>query len=155
DLHERRPPARLHGQGPRMKGMFSSSVPARWFYYNREEPRVRYLPEADVLVFIGDSQVTVRPFNLAEEFERAGKDYLLIPSQPQPGGKPGPPFRYQIEAKAKAGPTYTREKGPAGMTVSAGGEVNWSFPPGQTGRTPVIVSVKTSAGTEVFHTFAL
>lgn len=59
-----------------LTGMNGSSVPYRWFLHNREEARVRYLPDANVLAFLpmNDKEIVVRPFNLMEELEKEGKD---------------------------------------------------------------------------------
>ena len=142
-----------------MSGMNGSSVPLRWFLINREEPRIRYLPEADVVVFLpmNDKQIVVRPMNLLNELEKAGHDYLFVLSQPKLHGKAGGVYHYQMEVKSKSGGvTYQLEKGPDGMTVSAGGELRWNIPPNQAGKsTPVIISVKNAGGKDIFHTFDL
>jgi hypothetical protein len=141
-----------------LEKMDSSSMAPRWYNF-QGEPRVRYLPGANLLVFLpaGEKQVVVRPFNLIEELEKAGKDYVFILSQPRTHFRAGGTFAYQLEVKSKSvGVTYKLEQGPDGMTVSAGGEVRWNVPAGQAGKTvPVIVTVSNASGKEVFHTFEI
>jgi mono/diheme cytochrome c family protein len=142
-----------------MQGMNRASGPTSWFLFNREEARVRFLPDANLLVFLpmDDKQIVVRPFDLMRELEKDGKEYLFLPSRPKTHAKAGTLFVYQIEVKSKsAGVTYKLENGPEGMTASAGGEVRWNVPPGQAGKTtPVIISVKNAGGKESLHTFDL
>jgi hypothetical protein len=142
-----------------MQGMNRASGPTSWFLFNREEARVRFLPDANLLVFLpmDDKQIVVRPFDLIDELKKDGKDYLFVPSLPKTHAKAGGLFVYQIQAQSKpAGFTYKLENGPEGMTVSGSGEVRWNVPAEQAGKTaPVIVSVKNAAGKEVFHTFDL
>jgi hypothetical protein len=139
--------------------MNSSSDPTRW-YHTRGEPRIHYLPDQHLLAMLTDTQVVVRPFNLIEELEKGGKEYLFVLSQPKTHVKSGSVFQYQMDVKSKsAGIAYKLEKGPDGMTVSGSGEVRWNVPQNQTGiatpATPVIISVKNAAGKELFHTFDL
>jgi PQQ enzyme repeat len=142
-----------------LQRMNSSSMPSRWFYFDREEPRIRYLPEANVVAILpmDDKQVVVRPLNLIEELGKDGKEYLFVLSQPKTIAQVGSLYTYQMEVKSKsAGVAYKLEKGPEGMTVSGAGEVRWNVPPAQEGKsTPVIVSVKNTGGKELFHTFDL
>jgi hypothetical protein len=142
-----------------LQGMNSSSIPFRWFYFNREEPRLRYLPETNVVAILAmdDKQIVVRPFDLIHELDKEGKEYLFVLSQPKTRAKTGSLFSYQMEAKSKSvGVAYKLEKGPEGMTVSGGGEVRWNVPPDQAGKTaPVIINVKNGGGKELFHTFDL
>jgi hypothetical protein len=142
-----------------LRGMNTSSVVERWFLFNRTEARIHYLPQAHLLAFLtaDDKRIVVRPFNLIEELEKEGKEYLFVVSQPKTHVKAGGVYQYQMEVKSKsAGVSYKLEKGPDGMTVSGGGEVRWNVPQNQSGKaTPVIISVKNATGKELFHTFDL
>ncbi len=142
-----------------LQGMSDSDMNVRWFYVNREEPRIRYLPEAKVMAFlpIGDSQVVVRRCDMDGELDADGKEYLFALSQPTTHARAGSAYAYQMEVKSKSpGVTFKLEKGPDGMTVSNEGQVRWKIPPAQAGKTtPVIVSVKNAAGKEMFHSFDL
>ena len=142
-----------------MKDMNKPSSPTSWFLFNREEPRIRYLPQVNALAFlpVGDKQIIVRPFNLMESLEKEGKEYLFVLSQAPTHVKAGGVYQYQMDVKSKsAGVTYKLEKGPEGMTVSSGGEVRWNVPQDEEGKSkPIIINVKSAAGKELFHTFDL
>jgi hypothetical protein len=142
-----------------LEGMNSSSMRTRWFLIDRAEPRIHYVPEANVAAILpmNNKQVVVLPLNLIDELEKQGQEYLFVLSLPKTHVKAGGPFAYQMAVKSKsAGVTYKLDKGPEGMTVSSGGEVRWNAPSTQVGKThPVIVTVSNASGKEVFHTFEI
>jgi mono/diheme cytochrome c family protein len=139
-----------------LERMDGSSHPPNW-YNVQAEPCVRYLPRANLLVFVRqvEKQVVVRPFDLTAELARAGKDYLFVVSVPKTHARAGGTFVHQLDVRSKAGGvTYKVEKGPAGMTVSPGGEVRWQVPADHAGKTePVILGLRDAAGTEAVHSF--
>ena len=140
-----------------LQGMNGSSMPPRWFLFDRAEPRIRYLPGANLLAFIpqGDKQIVVRPFDLMSELDKGGQDYLFILSPPKTRVKAGETYSYRPEVKSKAGGLkYKLESGPDGMTVSGSGELRWDAPAAQAGKTaPVILTIRDAAGKELFHSF--
>jgi hypothetical protein len=142
-----------------MQGMNASSDPYRWFLSDSEEARVRYLPEGNVLVLLAmnDRQIIVRPLNLMEELNKAGKEYLFVLSQPSTHAKAGTEYQYQMDVKSKsAGITYKLESAPEGMRLSSRGELRWSVPTTAAGKSiPVIINVKNASGKELFHSFDL
>ena len=136
--------------------MNSSSVTHRWYNF-QGEPRIHYLPRANLLVFLrqDNKQIVVRPFDLMNELDKAGQDYLFVLSPPKTRAKAGAAYVYRMDVKSKAGGvTYKLESGPDGMTVSGAGEVRWDVPAAPTGKSvAVIVNVRDAAGKELFHSF--
>jgi mono/diheme cytochrome c family protein len=141
---------------PALQGMSSSTLSTRWGQF-AGEPRINYLPAAHLLVFVreGNKQIVVRPFNLIEELEQGGRDYLFVQSQPKTRAKRGSDYVYPLDVKSKAGGvTFRLEKGPEGMTVSPAGELRWNATPPSTEKAAsVIVHISNAAGTELFHSF--
>ena len=139
-----------------LAGMNSSSVTHRWYNF-QHEPRVRYLPRANLLVFLrqDNKQIVVRPFDLMSELDKTDQDYLFILSPPRTRVKAGETYAYRLDVKSKAGGLkYKLESGPDGMTISGGGEVRWDAPAAQAGKSAaVIINVRDAAGKEVFHSF--
>ncbi len=139
-----------------LERMDSSSHPPNWYNFHAE-PCIRYLPRANLLVFVrqAEKQVVVRPFDLTAELERRGKDYLFVLSVPKTRARSGSLYLHQLDVRSKAGGmTYKIEKGPAGMTVSPGGELRWEVPPDHDGKAEaVILGLRDSAGTEAVHSF--
>jgi serine/threonine protein kinase len=123
------------------------------------EPRVRYLPSANVLLTLpeGNDRVVMRPFNLLRELGRAGGDYLFVLSRPDRFVAGGSAFRYQMDVRSRAaGPRCTLEAGPPGMTVGDDGLVRWAVPrPARTTRVRATVLVRSASGKEVRHGFGL
>jgi serine/threonine protein kinase len=142
-----------------LAGLDSDPVTTHWFLVRHDEPRVRYLPDAHLLVFLpeGNRQVVVRPFNLIDELNKSGQEYLFVTSLPKTRARAGAPYTYQMEVQSRAGGvTFKLHNGPAGMTVSDQGELRWDVPPGEAGKSEsVIVEVRNAAGKPVTHSFQL
>jgi mono/diheme cytochrome c family protein len=138
--------------------MTSSSMSPRWGQF-AGEPRVHYLPTANVLVTLPESndRVVLRPLNLREQLQRSGQDYLVVLSKPDTRVVAGATFAYPMDVLSKSGGLrYKLEAGPEGMTVSAAGVVRWlapDHPPAQPIR--VIITVSSASGKEVQHAFDL
>jgi hypothetical protein len=142
-----------------LRGMASGIVYSHWFLVNHDEPRVRYLPDAQLLVFLptDNQRVIIRPFHLIDELNKTGKDYLFVTSLPKTRARAGGLFTYRMEVISKAaGVTFKLEAKPAGMTISEEGELRWKVPAGQAGQlVPVTVTVTNAAGTSVLHPFKI
>jgi Protein kinase domain len=142
-----------------LQGMASDPVYTHWFLVKHAEPRVHYLPDAHLFVFLpeGNRQVVVRPFNLTDELEKAGQDYLYVTSLPRTRVRPGAQYTYRMDVKSKPGGLeFKLGTAPQGMTVSDEGELRWDVPPGEAGRSrDVIVNVSNAARKEVVHAFKI
>ena len=123
------------------------------------DKRVHFIPGAKLIITIPQTndQLVLHRFDIEEALEKSGIDYLLVTSQPPLSAKKGAAFTYQVVAKAKKGGLKFRlESGPAGMVVSAAGELRWSVPAGTADKdVSIIVTVSDAAGQETFHTFSL
>ena len=123
------------------------------------EPRVHYLPSANVLVNLPESndRVVLRPLNLLEALNQSGQDYLFVLSRPDRHVAAGAVFTYRIDVKSKAGsPRYKIESGSEGMTVSSAGVVRWRVPERPDSRlVRVILTIRSASGKEVQHAFDL
>jgi hypothetical protein len=138
--------------------MTGSSLNSRWGLF-RDQPRVHYLPSANVLVNLPESgdRLVLRPLDLIEALNQSGQDYLVVLSRPDPTVAAGATFTYGMDVRSKAGGLrYTLESGPEGMTVSQAGEVRWKAPERADGRpVRVIITVRSASGKEVQHAFDL
>jgi hypothetical protein len=138
--------------------MTSSSLNSNWGYVGGE-PRAHYLPTANVLLTLPESndRVVVRPLDLMEALDRSSEDYLFVASVPRTRVATGSTYVYRLDARSKAGGvTYKLESGPKGMTVSPAGELRWDVPARQDGKVPrVVVSVRSASGKEALHSFEI
>jgi hypothetical protein len=129
-----------------------------WAYFG-EEPRVRYLPEFNLVLTIPKSNdmVIARRFDLAGTLKKSGTDYLVVTSAPRLEVVTGQNFTYTLEVLSKAGGVkYTLDAAPDGMTVSQEGKIAWKVGPRPAdGRAPVIVSIRDANGQETAHAFTL
>ena len=136
-------------QDDALAGMNGSSVTHRWYNF-QHEPRIHYLPRANLLVFLrqDNKQIVVRPFDLIAELDRTGQNYLFVLSPPKTHTTAGEPYAYRLDVKSKSGGLkYKLESGPDGMTISGSGEVRWDVPAAQKGKTvAVVVSVPRRRG---------
>ncbi len=138
--------------------MTGSSLNSNWVRVNNE-PRVHYLPSANVLVDLPESndRVVLRPLNLMEELKRSVKDYLFVLSRPDKHVAAGTMFTYRMDIRSKESIAGCRlESGPEGMTVSSSGTVRWQAP-ARTDRHParVIITIQSASGKEFQHSFDL
>jgi hypothetical protein len=135
-----------------------SMLNSQWGYVNGE-PRIHYLPSANVLVNLPESndRVVVRHLNLIEALNHSGQDYLFVLSRPDRQVPAGSTFTYHMDVKSKAdGLHYKVESGPEGMTVSSAGVVRWRVPD-RPNHQPVrvIITITSASGKEVQHVFDL
>jgi serine/threonine protein kinase/mono/diheme cytochrome c family protein len=138
--------------------MTGSSLNSNWVRVNNE-PRVHYLPSANVLVNLPESndRVVLRTLNLMEELKRSGQDYLFVLSRPDKHVAAGSTFTYRMDLRSKESIVGCRlESGPEGMTVSNSGTVRWTAP-ARPDRHParVIVTIQSASGKEYQHSFDL
>lgn len=121
--------------------------------------RVWLVPDAKVLVTLPATRdaVHLTRFDLDEALEKAGTDYLFVVSDPPTGIRRGGRYAHQLVVKSKRGRIRCKlDSGPAGMTVTAAGGVEWQVPADFAGETAtVIVSVADASGQEVFKSFTI
>jgi hypothetical protein len=123
------------------------------------DQRYHFIPDAQLLVTIPSTmdRLVLRKLNLADALDKSGIDYLFVASAPPPFAALGGDYSYPIQVKSKKGGLkYRVEAGPAGMKVSATGNVTWMVP-GDLGdrQADVIITISDSSGQEIFHTFKL
>jgi hypothetical protein len=126
----------------------------------RPEQRIFFVPAANVIASVGagNNQVHLRRFNVVEALDSAGIDYLFVSSTPPAEAVRGKIFSYKVEVMSKAGGVeFKLASGPANMTVNAKtGVVAWQVPAAfKEEEFKAIVSVKDSAGQEIFHSFTV
>jgi hypothetical protein len=122
------------------------------------DKRVHFMPNANVLITIPYSNdgLVIRKFDVGQELDRSGIDYLFVTSAPVTEAVKGETYRYAITAKSKRGSVrFKLESGPEGMTVSDKGEVTWAVPADAESREDVIITVSDASGQETFHTYAV
>jgi hypothetical protein len=138
--------------------MTGSMLNSGWGHINGE-PRIHYLPSANVLVNLPESndRVVVRPLNLIDALNQLGQDYLFVLSRPDRQVAAGSTFTYRLDVKSKAGGLrYKVESGPEGMTVSSAGIVRWRAPDRPDPQPiRVILTIRSASGKEVQHAFDL
>jgi hypothetical protein len=141
-----------------IEAMTSSGTGSNWGHF-RGEPRIHYLPTANALVNLPETNgcVVVRPFDLIAALAQSGQDYLVVLSRPEPRVTAGTTFTYSMDVRSKAGGLrYTLESGPEGMTVSDAGVVRWKSPERLRGKPPrVIITIRSASGKECQHAFDL
>ena len=120
--------------------------------------RAYLLPRLEVLITLPDSnnEVVMRRFRLAELLKEAGREYLLVNSQPPlTTAKLGQTWTYASQVlSSQGGLKYTLDSPPARMQVSAAGVVTWTpekRPLG--GRVSCTLEVTDAQGTVVKHPF--
>jgi hypothetical protein len=138
--------------------MTGSMLNSGWGHINGE-PRIHYLPSANVLVNLPESndRVVVRALNLIEALNQLRQNYLFVLSRPDKQVAAGGTFTYRMDVKSKAGSLrYKIESGPDGMTVSPAGVVHWRAPERADPQpVRVIVTIRSASGKQVQHAFDL
>jgi S1-C subfamily serine protease len=121
--------------------------------------RVWLIPDAKLLVTLPPSQDSVNliRFDLDEVLENTGYDYLFVTSELPTDATKGGLFTHQMIVKSKKGGVKCKlDSGPAGMSVTEAGWIEWRVPANFTGdSTAVIVSVTDASGQEVYQTVTL
>lgn len=82
--------------------MTGSSLNSNWGHI-KGEPRAHYLPSANVLVNLPESndRVVLRPLNLMEELKRSGQEFLFVLSRPDEHVAAGSMFTYRMDIRSK------------------------------------------------------
>ncbi len=120
------------------------------------DQRYFLVPDAKLLVILSSSndKLFLHSFDVDEELEKSGIDYLFVASRP-PAALFGKPFSYPIEVKSrKGGVKYKLESGPDGMKVAADGKLTWAVPR-DAEPASVLLTISDASGREVFHNFTL
>ncbi len=122
-------------------------------------PRWIYLPTQNLFATLGidDQHVYLRRFNLKQQMDASGSDYLWVVSKPESVAITGKAYHYVLETLSKSnGLNFKLESGPKQMTLSKSGRITWTprtRPIG--GMVEVIVSVSNRSGLEAFHAFTI
>jgi hypothetical protein len=122
------------------------------------EKRLFYYPRSGLLVTLAGSKdrLILRRVELAEQLEKSDTDYLVVVSRP-PLAKAGTAFAYRLDIRSrKGGAAVKLESGPAGLNVTAAGEVSWNVPADiEEQEAEVVVTVRDKSGQETLHRFAV
>ena len=120
------------------------------------DQRVHFYAQWNLLLTIPktNDRIVAKNVDLAKMLSEKGADYLYV-TNIAPPGKISAHYHWRLEAASNAGGVvFSLQSGPAGLTVSKGGEVNWDAPAKPVEET-VVVLLKDSSGQESFHTFRL
>lgn len=121
--------------------------------------RVFLIPRGKVLAMLAPSgdKLVLRKFNLAEELEAEGVDYLFVDSSPPSNIGFGARYTYKMSVLSKKGGVkFELQSGPKGMVVTKDGQVSW-YAPTRTDdpNVMVVIKVSDSSGQTIFHNFAI
>ena len=123
------------------------------------DKRIHFLPQAKLIITIpaSNDRLVLHRLDVDAVLEKSGVDYLFVTSEAPNSARKGETNIYQLVVKSrKGGVKYRVESGPAGMTVSESGKVNWQVPAGYTEPDATAILVITdAAGQERFHTFTV
>jgi hypothetical protein len=118
------------------------------------EKYFHFYPQADLLLTVAATRdkLVARHVDVRQMLDDKKIQYLYVTSVP-PLARVSVPYRYRLETASSAeGVTFELQAGPAGLTVSAAGDVAWNEPK-SAGDETVVVTVKNAAGKELPHTF--
>ena len=123
------------------------------------DQRFLFFSPANVVVSLPDvrDHLVLQRFDVMAALNKAGIDYLFVASLPPTTFAKGRRFVYQINAQSRRGGVgYKLESGPAGMTLSKTGRLEWPVPADYAGQgETVIVSLHDASGQEIYHTFQI
>jgi S1-C subfamily serine protease len=121
------------------------------------DKRVHLVPAAKLLIIIppGDTRLMLYRFDVEEELEKSGINYLFVLSEPPRLARRGTTYAYQLAIKSKAGAlTYKLDSGPQGMALSEAGKLTWPVPAEfSEDETDIIITIRDKTGQECLHTF--
>ncbi len=141
-----------------VENMTSGIISTEWGYL-RGQPRARFLPTANLLITIPDTndRLVLRHLDLEKALEESGEDYLYVLSMPDINAVVGKSYEYQMEVISNAGGVkYKLESGPQGMTLSKDGKLSWRVNSRAIGgQEKVIIAVSNKKGQEAFHAIDL
>ena len=143
---------------PGLEKMMSGLIYTQWGVVGGE-PRIHYLPSAQVLLTLpeGNDRVVIRSLDLFACLDREGENYLFVLSSPRTRVRAGSMFDSMLDIHSRAGGVRCQlEVGPDGMTVSSNGRLRWQVPANQEGKTvSAIVTIRDSSGKEIQHGFEI
>jgi hypothetical protein len=117
------------------------------------------IPDAQLLVVIPPSKdkLVLYRFNLEQQLDKAGLDYLYIQSRPVTTAVKGQTYTYQVGVRSRKGHVRIKlDSGPDGMKVSPEGQLFWDVPKNfSAAEADVILTVSDASGQEIFHTFKI
>lgn len=121
--------------------------------------RFYLFPSAKLLVVLPESMDALHLYrvDMDDLLAKCDYDYLTVLSSPPRAAVKGQTFTYKPDVRAKkGGATVKVESGPDGMTVDAAGQVTWPVPANPAeAKADVLLSVRSAAGSEIFHAFSL
>lgn len=126
-------------------------------YYLPQELRFQYRAKQNLLVVIPleADQLILEHVDLVKGLQSGVTDYFFIESSSPPSVLRGGTLTYDIVAHARKTPIkYELLSGPAGMTVSPSGRVQWTVPAAFTEQSvKVVVDVQNAQGRSILHAF--
>jgi hypothetical protein len=126
---------------------------------NEGQERFHYLPWAGAIVALsyGNQEFVVQRYDLLQQLEQSGVEFLFVDSLPPFEATRGDTLRYPIAVKSKsAAITYRLETGPDGATISDDGVVTWNIPRETSdAHVQFIVAIKNGGGKEILHSFSV
>jgi hypothetical protein len=121
------------------------------------DPRIRFLPAANVLITIpvSNDRVQIRSFDLFQALEKSGENFLFVLSIPKTRARTGTLYEHSIVVKSKSGGVrFALESGPPGMKVGADGVLRWQVTEQIDAKAhPVIVTIRDGKGKDIQHSF--
>jgi hypothetical protein len=121
--------------------------------------RIHLIPSQGVLVTLGPGgdELSVRKFDLVEQLNASGVDYLFVSSTPPTHAARGQAYTYAITVLSKRGGVKSElQAGPPGMKLDADGKLHWAVPHDFGSSTAsIIIQVADASGQSIFHTFTL
>lgn len=125
----------------------------------RAEKKCLFMPESKVIVSLSPTldSLILRRLDIEEALAESGIDYLIVTSMAPANAQLGVNYEYQMDVKSKKGGVKFRlDSAPDGMVISEGGKISWIPPKDlQEAEQNVIVTIRDSAGQEVFHSFSI
>ncbi len=96
-------------------------------------------------------------FDIEQQFEASGLDYLFVTSQPPTPLSKGSNFNYPLKVKSKKGGLkFQVEFGPEGMKISEDGKLTWKIPDDWAQvETDVAIRISDAAGQQCLHSFKI
>jgi hypothetical protein len=120
------------------------------------DQRIHLIPAARLIVTIPatNDRLVLHRFDVEEALEKSGVDYLLVTSRPPTTAARGTTYTHQLTVRSRQGGAKCRlESGPANMSLTPAGLLNWPVPAGHLDEAAVaILSVSDRSGQELFFT---
>ncbi len=121
--------------------------------------RLLWLPNLDTFLTIPSSldKFVIQHFNLQEELDKGGTDYLFVSSMPPTSVPRGQALSYQMDVLSKNGDVkYSLETGPPGMAISSSGLLSWQAVSDYASNEAIaLVNIRDKSGQTISHTVKL